>query len=310
MTRPSIPASLAPFYRWDGDALVVRGTTDVAMGKASIVMAAVFAGLTWVAMIYGNGLCMMLGGAMVPAFIVWGAMLLLDREDLPLRLDDQGLTLRQHGTVHYQQVSLSGVPGESIRLAVLGQHGWLELHLGFPTPPWDLEGLIWFADRLAEHSGVELTGDFDRDTWRLWARDPSIRPKLKLDRLLAASREAFPSLLDVPAAEPEGIELGMDGLVWGSVTLNRDELRADRHALLDAVEQVEVVIGDQAVLYVRTSSDLRPVLARPRSEEAVGELQWLAEKVRQAARAAQAHDEGHHGDIPEALKRLAKQSES
>lgn len=302
-----LPPSLRPFYRWWGGALVARGEIDRTLGFVALGAAALFAVATGIAMLVGNGLCMMLGGAMVPACIVWGAMWLLDRQELPLRLDAQGLVLRYQGRIRYRQVSLSGGVGESIRLAVLSEGGaWVEVYNGFPTPPWDVEGLYWFAAQLGKMGNVEVfSGDFDIEGWRAWTSDPTVRPKVKLERLLRDSRVEHAQLLVATPVEPEDVEFGMDGLRWGDVELDQEELRADRHALLDAVEEVAVVVGEQVTLYVRTATDLRAVLRRPRSPSDAAQVNWLAERVRQAAEAARAQDEGDHRDVPDALKRLA-----
>lgn len=304
MSEPRIPEGLANHYRWQKGALVRRDLADAWIGRTMFVFCVLSALVAVGAGYAGYGLAALFAGSMTPAFLVFGAMNLLDREDLPHRLDRDGLTVRGRGVIRYQRIHLTGELGTRLRLVVSGQGEQVVLVDGFPTPPWSIEGVLWFTEQLERLGGVERRSDVDVEAWRSWAENPKERHRMALERRLGQSRKAFPELHALEPVEPDDAEISMEQLSWRGVLLDPDDVHGERTASLEAVREVQVVIESRATLLVRTADGLVPILSVSTEPDEVAQLHWLAERVRAAAAQAEPDDHGDVDDVPASLRTL------
>ena len=200
--------------------------------------------------------------------------------------------------------------GEALRLAVHGPDGWVELQRGFPTPPWTIEGLLWFTEQLERIGGVQRSSTVDIEGWRRWAEDPDERRRITLARRVAKSAATFPDLHGIGPVEPEDAQLSVDALTWRGAVLDRDEVQGEGKAMLAEVLDAQVVVEQRANLLVRTSTALVPILSVDPTEDDVAGLAWFAARIREAAARAVPARDGTASDVPDALKALTRREEA
>ena len=225
--------------------------------------------------------------------------------------------------VDAKQVSIEGEPWETRVVRVDGRRA-LTL-----SSRWDDTALTWLADRIHEQTGLPVRDERDVGLWRMWEQDSLFRAQNRVQRALAASREAFPELHDTSATPIEGpatkrtlhgmqVTLHNQLLVPYGFRMEDGTLHiANRTMPLTSVDAVEVVFGLSgwpvtARLIVRAGDEVcRTAALGLNAQRTAGHMHWAAQQIRDAVAAAKRAEPVDHGDaedIPEALARMRRAS--